>query len=192
MVGYALASSVRSPSALRRPPARFCFFFFPAEDGIRDVAVTGVQTCALPISLADTFRRSHRRQRFMKWASIIFSAPGRRSSKATRFISRDTRRREFMRARSWREDSAHSKIGRASWRERGEISVGAVSLKKKKRNSGEEVVTNRKDVRPAVAIAADRDGELTAVGALAYESIRRRARLRLAAQRDEVVQSTSR
>src|SRR5712675_2288857 len=27
----------------------FVFFFFRAEDGIRDVAVTGVQTCALPI-----------------------------------------------------------------------------------------------------------------------------------------------
>src|SRR2546429_5789503 len=27
-------------------------FFFQAEDGIRDVAVTGVQTCALPISNA--------------------------------------------------------------------------------------------------------------------------------------------
>src|SRR2546422_7842548 len=27
------------------------FFFFKAEDGIRDVAVTGVQTCALPISV---------------------------------------------------------------------------------------------------------------------------------------------
>src|SRR2546429_6620105 len=26
-------------------------FFFQAEDGIRDVAVTGVQTCALPISV---------------------------------------------------------------------------------------------------------------------------------------------
>jgi len=26
----------------------YCFFF-QAEDGIRDVAVTGVQTCALPI-----------------------------------------------------------------------------------------------------------------------------------------------
>src|SRR5687768_17778121 len=25
------------------------YFFFQAEDGIRDVAVTGVQTCALPI-----------------------------------------------------------------------------------------------------------------------------------------------
>src|SRR5256884_5824007 len=30
---------------------RVVFFFFQAEDGIRDVAVTGVQTCALPISL---------------------------------------------------------------------------------------------------------------------------------------------
>src|SRR5216684_5382741 len=30
----------------------FFFFFFQAEDGIRDVAVTGVQTCALPISAA--------------------------------------------------------------------------------------------------------------------------------------------
>src|SRR5260221_8577480 len=29
----------------------FCFFFFQAEDGIRDHCVTGVQTCALPISL---------------------------------------------------------------------------------------------------------------------------------------------
>src|SRR2546429_6735085 len=28
----------------------FIIFFFQAEDGIRDVAVTGVQTCALPIS----------------------------------------------------------------------------------------------------------------------------------------------
>src|SRR2546430_9342673 len=28
---------------------RCCFFFFQAEDGIRDLTVTGVQTCALPI-----------------------------------------------------------------------------------------------------------------------------------------------
>src|SRR2546429_4626394 len=27
----------------------YVFFFFQAEDGIRDVAVTGVQTCALPL-----------------------------------------------------------------------------------------------------------------------------------------------
>src|SRR5256885_17098026 len=30
------------------------FFFFQAEDGIRDYKVTGVQTCALPIYLANT------------------------------------------------------------------------------------------------------------------------------------------
>src|SRR3989442_6465806 len=31
-------------------PAYSAFFFFQAEDGIRDADVTGVQTCALPIS----------------------------------------------------------------------------------------------------------------------------------------------
>src|SRR5690554_7592721 len=30
----------------------FFFFFFQAEDGIRDADVTGVQTCALPISVS--------------------------------------------------------------------------------------------------------------------------------------------
>src|SRR3712207_8585608 len=29
------------------------FFFFQAEDGIRDIGVTGVQTCALPISVGN-------------------------------------------------------------------------------------------------------------------------------------------
>src|SRR3712207_8811693 len=32
------------------------FFFFQAEDGIRDIGVTGVQTCALPISFLDAIR----------------------------------------------------------------------------------------------------------------------------------------
>src|SRR5438270_3795901 len=32
----------------------FFFFFFQAEDGIRDLTVTGVQTCALPIYLKVT------------------------------------------------------------------------------------------------------------------------------------------
>src|SRR5476649_811630 len=32
-------------------------FFFQAEDGIRDHCVTGVQTCALPISRRPTIRR---------------------------------------------------------------------------------------------------------------------------------------
>src|SRR5215203_6577579 len=31
----------------------YFFFFFQAEDGIRDIGVTGVQTCALPIFVSD-------------------------------------------------------------------------------------------------------------------------------------------
>src|SRR2546422_1621315 len=38
-------------SILSRVETLVRFFFFQAEDGIRDVAVTGVQTCALPISV---------------------------------------------------------------------------------------------------------------------------------------------
>src|SRR2546430_11209798 len=34
------------------------FFFFQAEDGIRDLTVTGVQTCALPILTLAEFVRS--------------------------------------------------------------------------------------------------------------------------------------
>src|SRR5690349_23137237 len=39
----------------------FFFFFFQAEDGIRDLYVTGVQTCALPISAVRhaAFRRAY-------------------------------------------------------------------------------------------------------------------------------------
>src|SRR2546427_7808175 len=33
------------------------FFFFQAEDGIRDLTVTGVQTCALPICLVRRISR---------------------------------------------------------------------------------------------------------------------------------------
>src|SRR2546430_4553633 len=42
---YQLARSVNEAKIPNRPE----FFFFQAEDGIRDLTVTGVQTCALPI-----------------------------------------------------------------------------------------------------------------------------------------------
>src|SRR2546426_3442005 len=41
-----------------RYTSRIFFFFFQAEDGIRDYKVTGVQTCALPISESGGRRRS--------------------------------------------------------------------------------------------------------------------------------------
>src|SRR5436309_9465848 len=38
--------------------AHLFFFFFQAEDGIRDFHVTGVQTCALPISSGTSTTRA--------------------------------------------------------------------------------------------------------------------------------------
>src|SRR2546430_2917454 len=43
------------------------FFFFQAEDGIRDLTVTGVQTCALPIYIS----------RVSAWSSTIRTIRGR-------------------------------------------------------------------------------------------------------------------
>src|SRR2546430_7758313 len=44
--------SVYSRCARRYIRPTLFFFFFQAEDGIRDLTVTGVQTCALPIFFA--------------------------------------------------------------------------------------------------------------------------------------------
>src|SRR2546430_7221003 len=55
------------------------FFFFQAEDGIRDLTVTGVQTCALPI-LPHVVKRDGRREPFDRQklrASILKSCEKR-------------------------------------------------------------------------------------------------------------------
>src|SRR5258706_8561214 len=56
------------------------FFFFQAEDGIRDWSVTGVQTCALPISSSCT--------RPVLTGSVISRAPTNGRSPRTRIESR--------------------------------------------------------------------------------------------------------
>src|SRR5690606_35212982 len=45
------------------------FFFFQAEDGIRDFHVTGVQTCALPISVAKS--SGHWMMQRPRWVAIF-------------------------------------------------------------------------------------------------------------------------
>src|SRR5262249_59610787 len=84
--------------------ARVFVFFFQAEDGIRDWSVTGVQTCALPIYP----------QRRRASADARLDA-GSHGAPLARFLV-DLR--------------GPAQIGRASCRERVEISVVAVSLKK--------------------------------------------------------------
>src|SRR2546430_4973481 len=52
MVERGIRSAMQGSNVPIHNPAvsAFVFFFFQAEDGIRDLTVTGVQTCALPIS----------------------------------------------------------------------------------------------------------------------------------------------
>src|ERR671919_409288 len=61
------------------------FFFFQAEDGIRDYKVTGVQTCALPIpSMTSRYRPSRENPR--PWTSIcpLYIAPRTSASTSMR------------------------------------------------------------------------------------------------------------
>src|SRR5207245_5352279 len=95
------------------------FFFFQAEDGIRDATVTGVQTCALPIFLSHQL-----------WRRRFGSNPGIVSK--TIALNAEIHQvigvlpPDFMwnnrRTDVW---VPYAKIGRASCRERVESSVGA-------------------------------------------------------------------
>src|SRR6266849_6245935 len=50
VMGFTRRVLVRAGNTQAVDEAYMCDFFFQAEDGIRDPLVTGVQTCALPIS----------------------------------------------------------------------------------------------------------------------------------------------
>src|SRR5204863_844955 len=66
----------------------FVFFFFQAEDGIRDLYVTGVQTCALPISRVFA-RRLRRRLQGRRNVALRLARPRRRRDGHARRHSRD-------------------------------------------------------------------------------------------------------
>src|SRR5690349_23014181 len=84
------------------------FFFFQAEDGIRDLYVTGVQTCALPIS---TLRCA------LQWAMALTgsSACGTPSSATKEQLRATTRTSAIPMVGTL---CRRPKIGRASCRER--------------------------------------------------------------------------
>src|SRR5205823_10415678 len=101
-------------------------FFFQAEDGIRDKLVTGVQTCALPIyrRVAVAYRQVERLTSDGSQHNLALRVRGER---VTGIAGRAAHERmAFPTASNVPEVSLE--IGRASCRERGEISGGGVSV----------------------------------------------------------------
>src|SRR5690606_39751118 len=96
------------------------FFFFQAEDGIRDFHVTGVQTCALPISTTRRTRRAAEpadRARRLRPGVRGRAGPAPASPAAARPQTRQ----------------CVAEIGRASCRERVEASGGGGGVRGTKR-----------------------------------------------------------
>src|SRR5262249_58751763 len=106
----------------------FLVFFFQAEDGIRDWSVTGVQTCALPISaFSNGLWIAH--YALLLCASVLACSFVMLTSKRLVEAAGNSN------PRSWATllDTDSDEIGRASCRERGDSSVGAGEIIKKRR-----------------------------------------------------------
>src|SRR5699024_11874080 len=104
---------------------RYCcsfFFFFQAEDGIRDRNVTGVQTCALPI---------------FPLPLVAGPSPVSDQSPALPKFQFITDLNRYGGGGVGAETSTHE-IGRAACREREEIAGGDEVGKKSKGGNGEE------------------------------------------------------
>src|SRR5437773_12196476 len=110
----------------------FCyFFFFQAEDGIRDRDVTGVQTCALPISYPPGLPVA-KVSRIEQDAAYSFAkitcvpSAGTEQNRQVLVLSREMNLPavpvETESVAGKPPKPKRSKIGRASCRERGEIS----------------------------------------------------------------------
>src|SRR5699024_11300117 len=90
------------------------FFFFQAEDGIRDRNVTGVQTCALPIYAAISVRRSRPDQ--IEGAGHLARAHARRRSRRSeeRRVGKECRSRwstEHKKKKETRKTDKEEKYG---------------------------------------------------------------------------------
>src|SRR5256886_12899757 len=99
--------------AYRSDPSRVCLsviFFFQAEDGIRDLTVTGVQTCALPIY--ELLERGRLRQEPARKRAAQFPGQTVHAQAARRCRQGDDGRLIGS------KPTSGAKIGRASCRER--------------------------------------------------------------------------
>src|SRR2546427_1945126 len=93
-------------------------FFFQAEDGIRDLTVTGVQTCALPISLPRGARAGSVRRGARRPAGAVAAVDrGGRVDSAGRVARKGVRSQEsgVRRARERSEERRVGKECRSRW-----------------------------------------------------------------------------
>src|SRR5690606_40432634 len=96
-----------------------CCFFFQAEDGIRDFHVTGVQTCALPISLQELHSEGA-----MPTAGELRNE----TLRELRAARKDMASARFLLAlRDQPREVQRDEIGRASCRERARAGVVAAA-----------------------------------------------------------------
>src|SRR5690606_40529952 len=100
-----------------------CCFFFQAEDGIRDFHVTGVQTCALPISHTSISSSPAPMKGRMMLAYEFQAACGQVSSPRARAAIM-----MFCMKAPQSSSAPCPKIGRASCRERGYVAVARAYL----------------------------------------------------------------
>src|SRR5207245_3965303 len=102
-----------------------------AEDGIRAATVTGVQTCALPISCAvghEEWRVAHLRRRSWEYPILAprSDRPHELQQTADRVALQDRHSRRAARLQP-ADHASHAEIGRASCRERNTISRRAAT-----------------------------------------------------------------
>src|SRR5207244_10302714 len=95
-----------------------CCFFFQAEDGIRDDLVTGVQTCALPISYRRPAPADRSREVFGRGPQALAAC---KEAYAALKQGAVTQAQQLVAAWPARNEWAAKQIGRASCRERGEV-----------------------------------------------------------------------
>src|SRR5690606_40719326 len=93
-------------------------FFFQAEDGIRDFHVTGVQTCALPISSGERHRpHAHDDEERQRLPALLRLRPGQGRARGPAHHPHPRRRGRPGRGRidrkSTRLNSSHVKISYA-------------------------------------------------------------------------------
>src|SRR5258707_960659 len=88
------------------------FFFFQAEDGIRDIGVTGVQTCALPIYIGTALAR--------RWfdeqkVDAIVDVPVSSIALAVQNLARERNKMLLISGAGGSEERRVGKEGRSRW-----------------------------------------------------------------------------